>query len=225
MNLRLEQQRQPEDDSHWSPGFSGTGRGGLPDTRRDVRGTSSLAYGVRARHDGAREAASWLRRGLRHSSCPQSSLLSQGPWEEMPPRHVAPAESLQEGSSCPPPSCYQEGLGPLGAERGPALSRASCPVGSFACLPSALSRTLLPTLLTQGEERAQLQTVLPRDTVAADIAPSDDVENSSVVSTYFADLVERCWAGVICHLSPEEEQRKLETLDGLFEAHFSHNRC
>ena len=81
---------------------------------------------------------------------------------------MAPAESLQEGSSCPPPSCYQEGLGPLGAERGPTLSGASRLVGSFACLPSALSGTLLPTLLTQGEERAQLQTLLPRDVVAAD---------------------------------------------------------
>lgn len=79
--------------------------------------------------------------------------------------------------------------------------------------------------LSWPREKAQLQTVLPRDTVAVGIAPNDDVENSSGVSTYFADLLERCWAGVICHLSPEEEQRKLETFDGLFKAHFSHNRC
>lgn len=130
----------------------------------------------------------------------------------MPSRHVAPAESLQEGSRCAPPGwACREGVGPPGAEREPTFSKA--PV--LWALPPAPSGALLP----QGEERAQLQTKLPRDRVAGGY-PAHDHRNRL---TWFADLTVHCRAGVVGRVSPEEQQRNLETSDGLFEAHVAHD--
>lgn len=39
----------------------------------------------------------------------------------------------------------------------------------------------------------------------------------------FADLIVHCGAGAVCRVSPEEQQRNLETSDGLFEAHVTHD--
>lgn len=125
---------------------------------------------------------------------------------------MAPAGSLQEGSRCARPSwACREGVGPLGAEREPTLSRT--PV--LRALPPAPSGALLP----QGEEKAQLQTELPRDMVAGGYPPHDHRDRL----TCFADLIVHCRAGVVCRVSPEEQQRNLETSGGLFEAHVAHD--
>ena len=51
--------------------------------------------------------------------------------------------------------------------------------------------------------------------VAAGYPPHDHRDRF----TRFADLIVHRRAGVVCRLSPEEQQRNLETSDGLFEAH------
>lgn len=90
----------------------------------------------------------------------------------MPPKHVMPTKSLQEGSSCTPPSAYQEDLGTL--EAAGYLPSVEHPVWweSFEHLPPAWCRGPLPTLLTQGEEMLQPQTGLLGDTAAAGSALS-----------------------------------------------------
>ena len=51
--------------------------------------------------------------------------------------------------------------------------------------------------------------------VAAGYPPHDHRDRF----TWFADLTVHRQAGVVCRLSPEEQQRSLETSEGLFEAH------
>lgn len=77
----------------------------------------------------------------------------------MPPKHVVPAKSLQEGSGCTPPSANQD-LGTL--EAAGRLPSVEHPVWweSFEHLPPAQCRGPLPTLLTQEEEMLQPQTGL-----------------------------------------------------------------
>lgn len=130
-----------------------------------------------ARHNGAHKVASWLKKRTQTlTSSKFTSFLGALRGDALKARG-----SSREPAGGQPPRPSRLGLqrrpGPPGRWKG------ACPQHSTLSVVSASSPvwTLLPTVLPQGEERAQLPTELPRDMVAAGCPPHNHTENSSHV--------------------------------------------
>ncbi|MBV95362.1 von Willebrand factor A domain-containing protein 2, partial [Eschrichtius robustus] len=143
----------------------------VPAQKLRDNGVSVLVMGVRP----------VLREALRRLTGPRDSLIHVAAYADL--RHHRDTfiewicrEAKRPVNLCTPSPCVSEGTCVL--HNGSYLCKCRDGREGPHC-ESPLSGTLLPTLLTQGEERAQLQTLLPRDAVAADFPPNDDVENSS----------------------------------------------
>lgn len=160
MNLKVEKPTASGRPALEPPCLAGPGRWFSPHGE-GCEGHFLAWLSLSARHNGAHKVASWLRRGLRPHILKVHFF----------PRGLERRCSKARGSGREPAGGQPLSPSQLGLQRRRGLwalkgspPSAEHPVCGL-CLPARLN--LLPTVLPQGEERAQLQTELPRDMVAA----------------------------------------------------------